>query len=89
MLRKPIVGGIILLFLLSSVIPITNSYEANKANTIYVDEDGTLSGYVNDTSMNPIKGARVRVNFHDLYEENFTDSSGYYHVTNIPICYCI
>lgn len=51
--------------------------------------DGSLSGYVNDTSMNPIAGARVQVHFHGTYEENYTDSSGYYHVTNIPICYCL
>ena len=58
-------------------------------NTFYVDENGTLSGYVNDISMNPIEGAKVRVYFHETYEENYTDSSGYYHVTNIPICYCL
>jgi len=39
--------------------------------------------------MEPIEGARVRVYFHETYEENYTDSSGYYHVTNIPICYCL
>lgn len=39
--------------------------------------------------MNPIEGARVRVYFHGTYEENYSDSSGYYHVTNIPICYCL
>lgn len=38
--------------------------------------------------MNPIEGARVRVYFHGTYEEDFTDTSGYYHVTNIPICNC-
>jgi parallel beta-helix repeat protein len=77
------------LFLLSSIIPITLSNETNKAYTIHVDEKGTLSGYVKDTSMNPIEGARVEVYFHETYEENYTDSSGYYHVTNIPICYCL
>ena len=89
MLRKSTVVVVILLFLFSSVIPITNSYETNKVNTIYLDEDGTLSGYVKDTSMNPIEGVRVRVFFHDTYEENFTDSAGYYHITNIPICWCM
>ena len=51
--------------------------------------NGSLSGYVNDSSMNPIEGVRVRVYFHETYAENYTDSSGYYHVTNIPICYCL
>ena len=64
----------------------SESDAATSRTTIY---DGSLSGYVNDTSMNPIEGARVRVYFHETYEENYTDSSGYYHVTNIPICYCL
>jgi hypothetical protein len=39
--------------------------------------------------MNPIEGARVRVYFHETYEEDYTDSSGYYKVDNIPICFCL
>ena len=50
--------------------------------------NGSLSGYVTDTLMNPVEGARVRVSFHETYVENYSDSSGYYHVTNIPICGC-
>jgi hypothetical protein len=52
-------------------------------------DDGTLSGYVNNTSGNPIEGALVRVHFHQTYEEDYSDSAGYYHVTNIPICKCL
>jgi parallel beta-helix repeat protein len=92
LLKKSIAGGIIFLFLLSSIIPLVSSYssyETNKVYTIHIDENGTLSGYVKDTSMNPIEGARVKVYFHETYEENYSDSSGYYHVTNIPICYCL
>jgi parallel beta-helix repeat protein len=51
--------------------------------------NGSLSGYVTDTLMNPVEGARVRVYFHDTYEENYTDSSGSYNVDNIPICFCL
>lgn len=50
---------------------------------------GTLSGYVTDTLMNPLAGALVRVSFHGTYEENFSNSLGYYHVTNIPLCWCL
>jgi hypothetical protein len=92
LLNKSLAVGIILLFLLSSLIPITSSYssyEANKAYIIHVDENGSLSGYVTDSAMNPIEGARVRVYFYETYEENYTDSSGYYNVTNIPICWCL
>jgi hypothetical protein len=92
MIKKSVAGVIILLFLLSSLIPITSSYssyETNKVYSIHIDETGTLSGYVTDPAMNPIEGARVRVYFHETYEENYTDSSGYYNVTNIPICWCL
>ena len=70
-----------------SVIPSTGKTDVATSRTTF--NDGTLSGYVKDASMNPIEGARVRVYFHGTYEENYTDSSGYYHVTNIPICYCL
>jgi len=66
-----------------------SSYETNKVYIINIDENGTLSGYVNDPAMNPIEGARVRVYFHETYEENYTNCFGYYNVTNIPICYCL
>ena len=70
-----------------SVIPSTGKTDIAISRTTF--NNGTLSGYVNDTSTNPIEGALVRVYFHGTYEENYTDSSGYYHVTNIPICYCM
>lgn len=55
----------------------------------FSDPTGNLSGYVTDTQMNPIQGARVRVSFHETYEEDYSDATGYYHVTNIPLCYCM
>ncbi len=51
--------------------------------------NGTLSGFVMDTALNPIGDARVRVSFHGTYEEDVTDSSGFYSITNIPLCYCL
>jgi len=98
--RKGLVFAIIVLFIGAGVVPsISGNNGVNSVinaadnipntisrTTIY---DGSLSGYVNDTCMNPIEGARVRVYFHGTYEENYSDSSGYYHVTNIPICYCL
>ena len=87
-LNKKILGIIFCLLLVLLVFHVS----ATLNYRIYAKEknnDGTLSGYVNDTSMNPIEGALVRVHFHGTYEEDYTDSSGYYHVTNIPICYCM
>jgi hypothetical protein len=60
-----------------------------KRTQISTFNNGNLSGYVNDTIMNPIEGALVRVYFHETYRENYSDSSGYYHVSDIPICYCM
>ncbi|UCD14626.1 MAG: carboxypeptidase regulatory-like domain-containing protein [Thermoplasmatales archaeon] len=70
-------------------IPNTISYESNTPTSGITIYNGSLSGYVNDTSMNPIEGARIRVYFHETFEENYSDSSGRYHVANIPICYCM
>lgn len=60
----------------------------NKQNKPVCINNGTLSGYVTDINMSPIEGALIRVNFHESYEENYSDENGYYHVSNIPICYC-
>ena len=51
--------------------------------------DGSLIGYVTDTSGNPIQGALIRVFFHEEYEEDYSDEDGFYHVKNIPMCYCL
>jgi hypothetical protein len=77
----------IIFYILISFLTLSTSGLIIQHSTIPIN-NGTLSGYVNNTSMQPIKGALVRVYFHGTYEQDFTDSSGYYHVTNIPICNC-
>jgi len=52
-------------------------------------ENGTLSGYVTDTVQKPIADALIRVNYHGTYQEAYSNETGYYLVTNIPICYCL
>jgi len=84
--KKMVVGIISILFVLTTF---TTSIKSDANISTISLNDGNLSGYVNDTLMNPIPGAGVRVYFHGTYEEDYTDSSGYYHVTNIPICYCL
>ncbi|MFH1013163.1 MAG: carboxypeptidase-like regulatory domain-containing protein [Thermoplasmatota archaeon] len=91
-LKKGLVCGIVVLFLGMSIIPIVGSQQffidssnyssmnivhsiKNSETTTY---HGTLSGYVTDSDMNPIEGARIRVYFHDTYREDFSDSTGYY-----------
>ncbi len=63
-----------------------SAFEKTTFNTI---NEGTLSGFVRDSSNNSIEGALVRVYFHEEYRENYSDYYGYYHVIDIPICYCI
>ena len=84
LLSKALVMGVICLFIGVSVSISTGRIDTAKTSI----NDGSLLGYVNDKSGNPIEGALVRVYFHGTYEEDYSDSTGYYHVINIPICYC-
>jgi parallel beta-helix repeat protein len=95
MKRKGLAVGIILLFMGLAVVPSINATRATLndetsprriLNT--TEEPGTLSGHVTDAAMNPIEGARVRVSFHGTYQENYSDVTGYYHITDIPLCNC-
>ena len=100
-MKKSIVVGIILLFLLSSIIPMVSSNESNEDNVIYVDdgtadynrihckiENGSLSGYVNDSFFNPVKGAVISIKCGDLHIQNTSDSTGFYYIDNVPIVDC-
>lgn len=96
-LYKALATGIFILFIGVSITPIIvgNKIPNLRINNKCLESsetnpnEGSLSGYVNDTNSYPIKGARVRVSFHETYEEDYSDENGYYHVTNIPICYCL
>jgi hypothetical protein len=94
--NKFLVLGIFVLFSFVAVSPIMLGEampNVNVSNPIIISggppNNGTLSGYVKDINMNPIEGVRVRVSFHETYEQNYSDENGYYHVTNIPMCYCM
>ncbi len=95
-IRVGVIVGIILLFVGLAVASTVNSNMAtgdDMINPRYLpnvsSEPGTLSGYVTDTAMNPIEGAKVRVYFHEMFRENYSDMTGYYHVVDIPLCYCL
>ena len=96
MKRKCLAVGIILLFFGVAVAPSINANMPIPDDAIseiyssnFTTDLGTLSGYVSDPVMNPLEGARVRVYFHNTSRENYSDKNGYFHVTDIPICYCI
>jgi len=84
-MKKILVVGIIVLFVGVSVSTSIGKIDTSKT----IMNDGSLLGYVKDTSANPIEGALVRVYFHETFEEDYSDEDGVYHVTNIPICYCL
>jgi hypothetical protein len=94
-LRKCLVIGIILLVIglagtpsINAKIPISDHITNVTSKSNITPYNGTLSGHVTDSEKNPIEGARVRVYFHDTYSENYSDSTGYFHLTNISICNC-
>ena len=98
LLKRKTIFAVIILFIGTSLTPTMLGDTVEKASFLTTSESvkatsninkGSLSGYVNNTLMYPIKGALVRVYFHETYEEDYTDSSGYYKVNNIPICYCL
>jgi parallel beta-helix repeat protein len=96
MMKNIKIVGIILVFTGLMVTPCLASDStrldavmASDCSTMHLDDPGTLSGYVTDTEMNPLEGALIRVYFHETYRENYSDATGYYHVTDIPLCYCM
>jgi hypothetical protein len=85
--NKGFVAGIILLLVLVSFGSSAGMINTEKSpNTLF---NGSLLGYVNDTSGNPIEGALVMVFFHDTFRLDFSDENGFYHVKRIPICFCM
>ena len=96
-LNKGLVIGIIFLFICIVLTPCMVGKKILRVSTInygiFISEtnpnSGSLLGYVNDTSGNPIEGALVKVFFHGTFRKDFSDEDGYYHVTNIPICWCM
>jgi hypothetical protein len=87
-LEKSVVCGLLLILLSSTVVSTSGCRISTAQTTESLIEEGTLSGYVTDSEMHPVEGARIRVYFHETYRENYSDSTGHYRVNDIPICYC-
>ncbi len=87
-MKIKLIGIIICMILIGSGLTVSGNISLERTS-ILTYNNGSLSGYVYDNLMNPIEGARVRVYFHETFEEDYTDSSGYYRVSSIPICYCL
>ena len=81
-------AGLVVVLLIGTAV-ISSTGMNDQSDFVTTDNDGTLSGYVADPLDNPIEGALIRVDFHETYEEDYSDENGYYYVDNIPICYCM
>ena len=88
-IKKLLAVGVILLFTGTVFASGITANETTSNQTVYYDENGTLSGYVKDTSMNPIERVVIRALCGENYFENVSDSSGYYYIDNIPIVFCL
>jgi hypothetical protein len=99
---KKLIIGIIALFLGLAISPSISGYttqvisikekkitEVITTSSDEINHGGSLSGYVTDLLMRPIEGAKIQVYFHGICEEDYSDSTGYYHITNISICKCL
>lgn len=85
--KKGFVTGVILLLIWINFGSSTGKIEIEKSQTSPFS--GSLLGYVNDTSGNPLEGALVIVFFHDTFRLDFSDENGFFHVKRIPICFCM
>jgi hypothetical protein len=96
--KKALVCGIIVLFLSTNIAPTTSQHptpctsftseniDHSPIKSGILTNHGSLSGLVTDEEMNPLQGVRVRVSFHETYREDDTDATGYYRVTDVPVC---
>jgi erythromycin esterase len=87
--RIILIIGLIFILIFSSISISTSGEDGNKSDFSECQDYVTLTGYVKDIFLNPIKGARVRVSFHDMYVENYSGADGFYQVDYIWDCRCL
>lgn len=88
-MKRKVLAILVIFFMFGTTIVVSSNNDIEDKNCLATIDFGNLYGYVNDTYGNPIQDALVRVHFHESYEEDYTDEFGYYHVTNIPLCWCM
>ena len=52
-------------------------------------DNGSLSGFITDSNMDPISEAKVTITCGDIIFECYSNNRGYYHQDNIPVIFCI
>lgn len=50
---------------------------------------GHLSGQVTDTSGMPLENVKIRIEYHGIFQETFSDENGFYAFSDIPVCFCL
>jgi parallel beta-helix repeat protein len=102
MQRALLTIGIILIFLLSNISislsikpnddPFLFNIKADIPNSSlqnhYPVNNGSLSGYVTDQFLNPIQEANIRITCGGFFLQDFSNSTGYYRIGNVPIVDC-
>ena|GEM_PF-937791 len=103
-ITKGIVVGLLFLFIASFLViqhP-ENSLDVTKSlnvddnkqaiisdSTSTTFDNGSLSGFITDSNMNPISGAIITITCGDITFGCYSDDCGYYRQDNIPIIFCI
>ena len=73
MFHKTIVGGIVLIFLLCSFIPISTSLESSSHNTIYINSKRVSNGSIQDAIDNANSGDTIYISSGIYYEHIVVD----------------
>ncbi|MDG6219168.1 MAG: NosD domain-containing protein, partial [Candidatus Thermoplasmatota archaeon] len=91
-----IIVSIILIFSFLNITYASSSNNSKNINYEIEEEYRTnnlqnvrLSGNVIDSFSNPIHGALVSINCGDIHMQSTSDSTGLYHIEDIPLIYCI
>jgi hypothetical protein len=57
--------------------------------TDVLEDTADISGFITDVSMNPIEGAQLTFSCGEESFECFSNQTGYYHLENLPLLYCV
>ena len=72
----------------SNINNIKLNYNLKEYYRFLNNQNGSLSGYVNDSFSNPLDGALVNIKCGGIHMFNNSDSNGFYFIDNIPIVDC-
>ena len=84
--KGAIVALLCMIFVLSAAITVHSDENRN----IVDRSSGTICGVVTDSGTNmPIQEAKLILEYHETIEITYTDSTGHYKFTDVPMCFCL